>query len=578
MNTPITAINPIITIQALTPPTANRDAADVNTILASMADGTVVKGFVINRDRNNNPILRTPYGDVLVHSDIFLKTGSEVVFRVDTALASRARIVSIDTMTIEEYNAVAIAQPLAKDTIEAPLRIAAKTLENQQNPVLQAVVLQALKTGVAPRAAAVPATPQPPVPANLVQLPSGTALSLTIMDVKLPPMPVAVNTLNLPPALTQLVSSAAGAQSTPPAAPAAQTAANPTPSPTQFPTPNVAATALPYTQASNAYQHSATPPVLPVATPTPPSAPTPTTIPSNAAAPAPVFTATVIGHGEDGVNILHTRFATLKLFTPQPLPTGTVLDIQAEPSTATPPATLTVFADVALAPSLPRTEFEYLATALRQLSTSDPTLMREVMSQFPAIGPKFVSGLLFFISAVKHGKVRELMGVKTSRLEVLAPELITRLSKDLSVLQQQYVESPLSDWRPIPLPLIFGSSTEPAQLFIRKEPEESAGGVERIGSGHRFLLDLHLSELGDMQLDGFVRSEKSSKSFELVLRSADTLDSTISTDIRTIFSDALAATGLRGQIIFQQGAERFIKPSAIAAGGGNAAPPHTILA
>ncbi len=578
MNTPITAINPIITIQALTPPTANRDATDVNTILASMSNGTVVKGFVINRDSNNNPVLRTPYGDVLVHSEVFLKTGSEVMFRVDTALASRARILSVDAMTLEEYTAVTVSQGLTEDTIEAPLRIAAQAAERQQTPVLQAVVLQALKTGATPRTGA-PTTPQPPVPANLAQLASGTAVSLTITDVKLPPMPVVVSTLAQPSALAQLMlqpASATGEKA--PSTTAAPQPAAPTPAPANAPA------AAPYAQATHAYQHAApaTPPPANVSAPmapqTPATAAPATPPPSAPAANAPVFTATVIGHGEDGVNILHTSFATLKLATPQPLPTGTALEVQAEPSIAPPPNLITTFADVAPRPSLPANDFAYIGNALQQLSTSDPTLMREVTSQFPAIGPKFVSGLLFFISAVKHGSVRELMGAKTSRLELLTPELITRLGKDMSTLQQQYAESPLSDWKPLPLPLIFGSSAEPARLFIRKEPEESAGGVEKIGSGHRFLLDLHLSELGDMQLDGFVRSEQSSKSFELVLRSAETLDSEISQDIRTIFSDALAATGLRGQIIFQQGAERFIKPSTIAAGGRNAAPPHTILA
>ena len=47
--------------------------------------------------------------------------------------------------------------------------------------------------------------------------------------------------------------------------------------------------------------------------------------------------ATVIGHGEDGSNIVHTPFATVKIYTDQPLPSGTNLIVTAEVTTQSAP-------------------------------------------------------------------------------------------------------------------------------------------------------------------------------------------------------------------------------------------------
>lgn len=580
MSQPITPVNAIITIQALAPAVTNRDATGVDTLLTSLPDGTVVNGFVVTRDRNNNPVLRTPYGDVLVHSSIFLKTGSEVVFKVDPALASRARILTIDSLAPEEYAAIAATQGLTTDTIETPQRITAQALERQQLPVLNAIVLHALKPGATPRAGSFN-SPQPPVPPALAQLSSGMSLTLTVTDVKLPPMPVAVNNLPQPAALAQLLAMPDTPSTSTTTKSAAPSAISMMPASENTPAQTSTSTALPYAQASSAYQHSSAPPLTHgTSTPLPN---TPATIASDslpAAAQRPVFTAMVIGHGEDGANILHTSFATLKLFTPQPLPTGTALEIQAEPAEATQHATpITTFSTLTPRTPVNTQDFAYLARALEQLTMADPTLTRELMNQLPVIGPKFTSGLVFFIAAAKHGNLREMLGLRTtSRLESLTPELVTRLGKDLAAFQQGLADSPLADWKPLPLPLIFGSAVEPAKLFIRKEAdEEGTSAINKTGGGHRFLLNLHFSELGDMQFDGFIKNAAGSKSFDLVMRSELPLEGEINTAIRQIFEDAIGATGLRGQIIFQHGRERFVEPEAIHPQSSGGAP-HTILA
>lgn len=288
--------------------------------------------------------------------------------------------------------------------------------------------------------------------------------------------------------------------------------------------------------------------------------------------------ATVIGHGADGANILQAPFATLKLFTPQPLPTGTVLDIEAQ--IATPTAPLTAFSELAARrPGLPNS-FSYITDALAPLLTSDPATARDLLQQLPVIGPKFTSGLLFFIAAVKGGDVRDMLGKRTlNRLELLTPELVARLGRDLAALHQNFVESPLADWKAISLPFLFQNDAQPARMYFRQEDagEQSSGEKSGLG-GQRFVLDIHFSELGDVQFDGFIKQSDRAKSFELYMRSAAPLDAEFSQHIREIFEVTTQATGIGGRLTFQHGPEHFVvpqaKPSSFKPGDGT----HRILA
>src|SRR6185369_5071820 len=99
MDTPIqapAAVNPIATIQPVVAALSQHATGGAPSPLSTVPAGTIVEGFVINRDAQNNPIVRTAIGDLKVTSEVFLKTGSEIVFRVDTTQSSLARILTVD--------------------------------------------------------------------------------------------------------------------------------------------------------------------------------------------------------------------------------------------------------------------------------------------------------------------------------------------------------------------------------------------------------------------------------------------------------------------------------------------------
>jgi hypothetical protein len=102
-DTLLTSIPGLAQIQAVSVGSATQNATQTPSELSGLPIGTYIRGFVINRDRSNNPILRTDQGDVLVRSDVFLKTGAQVTIRIEQIASQlRARIITVDDIPIKD--------------------------------------------------------------------------------------------------------------------------------------------------------------------------------------------------------------------------------------------------------------------------------------------------------------------------------------------------------------------------------------------------------------------------------------------------------------------------------------------
>jgi hypothetical protein len=287
--------------------------------------------------------------------------------------------------------------------------------------------------------------------------------------------------------------------------------------------------------------------------------------------------AAVIGHEADGANILHTKFATIKLYTPQPLPTGTTLTLRAEVSAAMPPPSITPLTDELQTITALTRDWQHLGDALNELQAQNPALAHDFLQQMPGLGPKLTSNLLFFMAAVRGGDVNEWLGKSmVNRLKFSAPDFLKRLDSDMSQMQQFFMQSPLNQWSGMMLPMLFGNELQQARLYIRKEDDHKTTGPN--DRGQRFIIEVDMSQLGDLQFDGFIRSFDQSKSFDLIIRSSRALHADLSHGIRDVFDNALQLTGLKGQLAFQQGAQHFVRPLADGQSTRSGGAPNTILA
>lgn len=164
-------------------------------------------------------------------------------------------------------------------------------------------------------------------------------------------------------------------------------------------------------------------------------------------------------------------------------------------------------------------------------------------------GPRLASGLLFFLSALSAGDLGRWLGGQT--LQALRntgrEDLALRLSQDFHQLARM-AEAPSGEWRLMAMPVLDGHQVQQIRLWLRQHRDrERRKAQDRDREATRFILEVELSELGDLQLDGLVRGKR----FDLMLRSRRGLPSDMRREIARIFDEANAIGGYSGSVGFQ---------------------------
>ena len=127
-------------------------------------------------------------------------------------------------------------------------------------------------------------------------------------------------------------------------------------------------------------------------------------------------------------------------------------------------------------------------------------------------------------------------------------DLIRRISGDLGEAARRADDAPAGDWQPTPLPFYDGEELRELWMFTRQQREDrpDADGGE---DATRFVIELDLSRMGRLQLDGLVHGDR----FDLILRSATPLPRQARQDLSAMMADALGATGMEGGLVFESG-------------------------
>ncbi len=104
------------------------------------------------------------------------------------------------------------------------------------------------------------------------------------------------------------------------------------------------------------------------------------------------------------------------------------------------------------------------------------------------------------------------------------------------------------DWRLFFIPIHDGDQLQQLRLFLRNGGQDGDGGPGQDDEDPtRFVVEVEMSHLGDLQLDGLVREKR----LDLILRSRAPLPEFMRRDITQIFHEANEVTGNQGKIGFQ---------------------------
>jgi hypothetical protein len=300
------------------------------------------------------------------------------------------------------------------------------------------------------------------------------------------------------------------------------------------------------------------------AVPAVPVAPTVTGGPGKKAHRMPPWVAGMVtGHAAGGGLLVRTDLGLLKMDTPATLPPGTEVEIEILGPASRPEPTLagqqseavpasTLGGVPALLHQLGQT-WPAMTEAIAALQTVDPAIAQKVVTpKIPAPNMSLTNTFLMFMAALRGGDIRGWFGDEAAKTmeRVGQKNFLAKLVGNISELAKLADDTPVGEWRPMPLPLFDGKELQQIWMFTRQQQSDDAdgddGGQE---PATRFVIELELSEMGGLQLDGLVQKKR----FDLILRSRQALPDSVRRDLSQIMETSLGSTGYDGSLVFEAG-------------------------
>lgn len=264
---------------------------------------------------------------------------------------------------------------------------------------------------------------------------------------------------------------------------------------------------------------------------------------------------TVTGSTPLGHPIVVTRAGFISLATRTDLPANTRVTLEVVGNLVLPPASKAAVGQV-LATMHGTKTWPDLTEALQTLTDANPAIAQQLInSVIPRADAQLTTNVMFFLAALRGGDLRGWLGEgPMSILQRAKPDLVARLTSGFNQIARVSEEPIAGEWRATAVPFLNGSEIEQIFLYTQRHDREDKPNHEKADA--RFVVDVTLTNLGRLQLDGFLHDQR--KNFDLIFRSDTPLPGTMNEDIRNIFISAGEITGMNGGISFQAAPPNFV--------------------
>lgn len=169
---------------------------------------------------------------------------------------------------------------------------------------------------------------------------------------------------------------------------------------------------------------------------------------------------------------------------------------------------------------------------------------------------------LFFLVAMRFGDVQGWIGQKgvdalkrTGNLDIL-----NKVSSEFMSLSRLGGETSGQEWRLTNLPLMWQNEIHRVVVHYRHENSSGGDNEQKQSSSTRFVMDLNLSKIGKVQIDGIFRDRKNSseKRLDVALRTTQSFSSSMKSEMRRIYKVALDEVAITGELSFQDKKEYWV--------------------
>jgi hypothetical protein len=192
-------------------------------------------------------------------------------------------------------------------------------------------------------------------------------------------------------------------------------------------------------------------------------------------------------------------------------------------------------------------EWPAMKEVMTALQSANPAVAQNLISSIlPGANTSLASSILLFLTAIRGGDMKGWLGADATALLERGghDDLLNRLTSDAGQMGRASEAPGQGDWRALPFPLFDGSDLQQIWAFVR---EHRRAGDMADKKALRFVVELDLTALGGMQLDGLIQD----KQFDLIVRNSRALPTAVRQDLSELFESSVEATGFSGSIIFQ---------------------------
>ena len=209
-----------------------------------------------------------------------------------------------------------------------------------------------------------------------------------------------------------------------------------------------------------------------------------------------------------------------------------------------------------------------LGDILGCLSESDPAAARRIsQAVLPQPTSSLAANLLKVLGLLRGGDIRKWIGKEAYlALARTRPDLLETLASDIQKLSPGTDGDAGNDWRTYIIPVIADGTLATIRMRVRSGARQNEKGAAVHSDSTRFVLDLALSRLGRMQIDGLVQAR--GKQLDLIVRTERPLAADVQGGIRHILLEAGAVTGLRGAAQFRTAPAPFLDAGTLPSANG----------
>ncbi|GEM_PF-1632303 len=164
---------------------------------------------------------------------------------------------------------------------------------------------------------------------------------------------------------------------------------------------------------------------------------------------------------------------------------------------------------------------------------------------------------MFFLSIFRSGDTENWMPTDTLaalRQSSKGRSILENITTDLARMTRADNAPVMHDWRGTFIPFLWEQQIYKVPLYYKEMPDEAQQENERKKRRLRFLFDLSLSRMGDVQIDGFLDTAR----LDLIMRTKTPLSPPMQTRMKRLYTGAVEKSNMTGELSFQFKPETWV--------------------